>query len=195
MLHNKYHSNFAQFVSFMYGIEYPRNGDSHVFTQERLLQITNFDMVLCFNFKAYHNADPFPNNQPIYCQSSTWEYMKKALSSCLPHQNMPWEDITQRGNPTRLTAVHHMIQKVKVHKVQGAGVKSNACRTVKWEEFLNVLIAVREIYSQRKEHSMLMVLSVLMLQWQLIARIDDIMQLRTCKVFFNVRNSFTLHIK
>ena len=92
-------------------------------------------------------------------------------------------------------AVHHMIQKVKVHEVRGTGVQSNARRAVEWEEFVNVLVAVREIYSESKAHSMLMTLSVLTLQWQLIGRIDDIMQLRTSTVLFNVRDSFTLHIK
>jgi len=73
----------------------------------------------------------------------------------------------------------------------------NARRAVEWEEFVNVLVAVREIYLESKEFSMLMVLSVLvlMLQWQLIGRIDDIMQLQTSTVLFNVRDSFTLHIK
>ena len=90
-----------------------------------------------------------------------------------------------------------MIQKVKVHEVQGTGVKLNACRAVEWGEFVNVLVMVREIYSESKEYSMLMALSVLvlMLQWQLIGCIDDIMQLQISTVLFNVRDSFTLHIK
>ena len=90
-----------------------------------------------------------------------------------------------------------MIQKVKAKGPRGLrdGVKSNACRAVEWEEFVNVLVAVREIYSQIKEYSMLMALSVLMLQWQLIGHINDIIQLRTSTVLFNVRNLFTLHIK
>ena len=195
MVHNDYYTEIAQFMSFMDGIEYPRNDNSHVFPQERLLEITDLDVVSYFNFKAYHNANPSPSDQPIYCRSSTLEYKKKAISSFLPRQNMPWDNITQKGNPTRLRAVHHMIQKVKVHEVRGTGVQSNARRAVEWEEFVNVLVAVREIYSESKEYSMLMALSVVMLQWQLIGRIDDIMQLRTSTVLFNVRDSFTLHIK
>jgi hypothetical protein len=195
MVCNNYYSEIAQFMSFMDGIEYTRNDNSHVFPQERLLEITDLDVVSYFNFKAYHNANPSPSNQPIYCRSSTLEYKKKAISSFLPRQNMPWDDITQKGNPTRSKAVHHMIQKVKVHEVRGTGVKSNARRAVEWEEFVNVLVVVREIYSESKEYSMLMVPSVLMLQWQLIGRIDDIMQLQTSTVLFNVRDSFTLHIK
>ena len=195
MVRNNYYSEIAQFMSFMDGIEYPRNDNSHVFPQERLLEITDIDVVSYFNFKAYHNANPSPSDQPIYCRSSTLEYKKKAISSFLPRQNMPWDDITQKGNPTRSKAVHHMIQKVKVHEVRGTGVKLNSHRAVDREEFVNVLVAVREIYSQSKEYSMLIALSVLTLQWQLIGRIDDIMQLRTSTVLFNVRDSFTLHIK
>ena len=117
MVRNDYYTEIAQFMSFMDGIEYPRNDNSHVFPQERLLEITDLDVVSYFNFKAYHNTNPSPSDQPIYCRSSTLEYKKKAISSFLPRQNMPWDDITQKGNPTRSRAVHHMIQKVKVHEV------------------------------------------------------------------------------
>ena len=158
---NDYYTEIAQFMSFLDGIEYPRNDNSHVFPQERLLEITDLDVVSYFNFKAYHNANPSPSDQPIYCRSSTLEYKKKAISSFLPRQNMPWDDITQTGNPTRSRAVHHMIQKVKVHEVRGTGVQSNARRAVEWEEFVNILIAVREIYSESsKAHSMLMAVCV-----------------------------------
>jgi hypothetical protein len=195
MVRNDYYTEIAQFMSFMDGIEYPRNDNSHVFPQERLLlEITDLDVVSYFNFKACHNTNPSPSDQPIYCRSSTLEYKKKAISSFLPRQNMPWDDITQKGNPTRSRAVHHMIQKVKVHEVRGMGVQSNARRAVEWEEFVNVLVVVRKIYSESKKYSMLMALSVLTLQWQLIGHIDDIMQLRTSTVLFNVRDSFTLHI-
>ena len=164
MVRNDYYTEIAQFMSFLDGIEYPRNDNSHIFPQEQLLKITHLDVVSYFNFKAYHNTNPSPSDQPIYCRSSTLEYKKKAISSFLPRQNMPWDDITQKGNPTRSRVVHHMIQKVKVHEVRGTGVKLNACCAVEWEEFVNVLVAVREIYSESKEYSMLIALSVLTLQ-------------------------------
>ena len=56
MVRNDYYTEIAQFMSFMDGIEYPRNDNSHVFPQERLLEITDLDVVSYFNFKAYHNA-------------------------------------------------------------------------------------------------------------------------------------------
>ncbi len=117
MVCNRYYSDFAQFMSFMVGIESPRNDNSHVFPQERLLKITDLDVVLYFNFKAYHNANPSPSDQPIYSRSSSLEYKTKAISSFLPRQNMPWDNITQKGNPIRSRVVQHMIQKVKIHEV------------------------------------------------------------------------------
>ena len=93
-----------------------------------------------------------------------------------------------------MRALDH-VARIGLHEVRGTGVQSNARRAVEWEEFVNVLVVVSEIYLESKEYSMLMALSVLTLQWQLIGRIDDIMQLRTSTVLFNVRDSFTLHIK
>lgn len=103
----RYCSELAQFMPFMVGTEYPRDDDSLVLPQERLLEITDIDAVA--NFKAYHNdnANPSPDNQPIYCCSSTLEFKKKALMHPPPCQNMPLDDVAQRGNPTRSAAVHH----------------------------------------------------------------------------------------
>jgi hypothetical protein len=42
---------------------------------------------------------------------------------------------------------------------------------------------------------MLLILAVLMLQWQIIGRIDDVMQLATSTILKNARYPFTLHIK
>ena len=60
MVRNDYYTKIAQFMSFMDGIEYPRNDNLHVYPQERLLEITDHDVVSYFNFKAYHNANPSP---------------------------------------------------------------------------------------------------------------------------------------
>ena len=49
MVCNNYYSEIAQFMSFMDGIEYPRNDNSHVSPQERLLEITDLDVVSYFN--------------------------------------------------------------------------------------------------------------------------------------------------
>jgi hypothetical protein len=69
MVHNIYYSEIAQFMSFMDGIEYPRNDNSHVFPQERLLEITDLDVVSYFNFKAYYNANPSSPSKPTHLLS------------------------------------------------------------------------------------------------------------------------------
>jgi hypothetical protein len=66
MVRNNYYSEIAQFMSFMDGIEYPRNDNSHVFPQERLLKITDLDVVSYLNFKAYQQREPLLSQRPTH---------------------------------------------------------------------------------------------------------------------------------
>ena len=93
-------------------------------------------------------------------------------------------------------AVNKVIDLVKRHEVKGTEKPSNAHRAVGWDEFLNVLTATREFFTSRhRENSMIMLLTVLTIQWQLIARIDDMMRLQTSTILFNSDNPFTIYIK
>ena len=85
---------------------------------------------------------------------------------------------------------------MKKHETRGTGKPSNARRAVEWDEFLNVLVAAREYFSSRhREDSMIILLTVLTVQWQFIARIDDMMRLKTSTVLFNPDHPFTLYLR
>jgi hypothetical protein len=58
----------------------------------------------------------------------------------MPRQNMLWDDLALRGNLSKSSAVNNVLSKVKKHEVWGTGVPTNACRTVAWQEYLNVLL-------------------------------------------------------
>ena len=191
---NGYLSSLVQFMSFLDGVTYTVHDE---FTQDRLLEITDVDVVRYFTFKAYGlHEPPGADDYPTRCRANTLAFHKKALSWFMPRANMVWDDVSGRGNPTKSSAVNKFISKVKKHEVRGTGVASQARRAVEWEEFINVLIATREVFSTPgKERAMIFLLAVLSFQWQLIARIDDIMQLATSTILFNYRDPFTLHIK
>ena len=73
-----------------------------------------------FNFKAYGTPEPEENDFPKLCRSSTLLYQKKAISYFMPRQNMQWDDVAHRGNPTKSTAVNKVIVvEVEKHKVGG----------------------------------------------------------------------------
>lgn len=179
-----YKSTLYQLMSFLDGIMYSLSDDTVNFSQERLVAITADDIVRYFNFKAYGTPEPGVNDCPKLCRSSTLYYHKKALSYFMPIQNQQWDDLAHRGNPTKSSAVNKLIAGVKKHEVRGTGVATNAHRAVEWQEYLNVLIATRVIFSN-KPAAMIRLLAILTLQWQFIARIDDCMRLATTTVLYN----------
>jgi len=188
-------------MSFIDGITYTIDKDDDgnpiiPFTQARLLEITDQDIASYLNNKAFGTATPTVNDYPIYCRSDTLFYHKKALSMFMPRQYMTWDDVTKIGNPTKSRAANKVIEVVKKHEVQGTGKPSNARRAVEWDEFKNVLAATREFYSSRhREEVMILLLTILTIQWQFIGRIDDMMRLATSTVLFNSDHPFTLYIK
>ena len=129
-------------MSFLDGVTYTVDDE---FTQDRLLEITDADVVRYFNFKAYGVQEPGEDDYPTLCRSNTLFYHKKAVSYFMPRANMAWDDVSERGNPTRSSAVNKLISKIKKHEVRGTGVKSQARRAVEWEEFINVKL-LRERY-------------------------------------------------
>ena len=160
------------------------------------MRITDEDVANYLRFMAFGTASPAFDACPIYCRSSTLHYHKKAISQFMPRRSMKWDDVSKIGNPTMSEAANKVIDLVKRHEVKGTGKASNARRAVEWAEFLNVLTAAREFFTSRqRESSMILLLTVLTIQWQLIARIDDMMRLKTSTILFNSDNPFTIYIK
>jgi hypothetical protein len=180
-------------MSFLDSVTYTVEDE---FISDRLLEITDADVVRYFNFKAYGVIEPGEDDYSTHCHSNTLFFHKKALSWFMPRANMVWDDVSGRGNPMKSSAVNKLISKVKKHEVRGTGVASQARQAVEWEEFLNLLIATKEVFSTPdKVSAMMFLLAVLTLQWQLIARINNIMQLAASTLHFNYREPFALHIK
>ena len=190
-----YKSALYQFMSFLDGTTYSPTDDTVNFSAERLASITADDVVHYFNFKAYGTPEPGANDFPKLCRSSTLFYQKKAISYFMPRQNMQWDDVAHRGNPTKSTAVNKVIVEIKKHEVRGTGVPTSARRAVEWQEYIDVLTATRRIFSSGNPDAMIRLLAILTLQWHFIARIDDCMQLATTTVLYNYSAPFTLYIK
>ena len=188
-----YKASLFQFMSFLDGTTYSPTDDI-AFTTERLASITADDVVRYFNFKAYRTPEPGPDDHPKYCRSSTLLYQKKAISYFMPRQNMQWDDLAQRGNPTKSSGVNKVIVEIKQHEVRGTGVPTSARRAVEWQEYIDVLTATRQVFSNRPA-TMVRLLALLTLQWHFVARLDDCMRLALTTVLFNYSATYTLYIK
>ena len=189
-----YTSALYHFMSFLDGITYSPDDTTVNFSADRLASITADDVVRYLNFKAYGTPEPGENDFPKLLRSSTILFQKKAISYFMPRQNMQWDDLAHRGNPTKSTAVNKVIAEIKKHEVRGTGVPTSARRAVEWMEYIDFLTATRHVFSSKPD-VMIRLLAILTLQWHFIARIDDCMQLATTTVLYNYSAPFTLYIK
>ena len=82
-----------------------------------------------------------------------------------------WDEVRGEGNPTRSLAVKNLIKRVKKHKVRHTGSDSQARRPVTYEEMLLLLNLTTAVLTDRLK--VLCFRAMLCLQWQLIARVDD----------------------
>ena len=161
------------------------------FTQEELLSITAEDVRNYFSLKAFGRERPDDDSRPIYARSNTLYFMKKAISNYIPRKSMAWDPIRNEGNPTRSDLVNDLIKKVKRFEVRQEGVQSSARRPLEYKEYLNILKILRNESGWKKQRAM----STLTLQWQLIARIDDLMKLKYRDLGAHIQHDFALTCK
>lgn len=186
----KYKPYLVHFLSFLDGKQYKISDDFNV---DRLLQITDKDVVRYFNFISYGVAEPTAKDRPTKMRSTSLLYAKKSISYFMPRPGPQWDIINGTGNPTKAQSVNKMIELVKTYEVRGEGVPSQARRAIEYREFLLLLVLVRKIYSGR---SLLpAILGVLCVQWQLIGRIDDVMQLGKSTLSHDLRFSDVLLVQ
>ena len=88
-------------MSFIDGVHYD---SSSSFSRYQLVLITADQVASYLNKKAYGTPSPGPNDRPRSMRASSLAFHKKAISQFMPLRNMPWDDIHQRGNPTRSSA-------------------------------------------------------------------------------------------
>jgi hypothetical protein len=156
------------------------------FTQEELVAITPADLARYFNMLAFGVEDPSADDRPTKCRANTLQFLKKSLSSFMPRR-MQWDPIEKKGNPTRSEEVNKIIQRVKKYEVRHQGAESNAVRAIEFVELLSLLEIFREDTTKGP-----MLCCVIALQWQLIARIDDMMKLNFNNLSNNVQYNFTI---
>ena len=188
MLHNKrYKATLSRFMSFKDKRHYDWTTS---FSVEQLLAVTPDDVCDWMNTRAYGAAVPTEDMKPIFTRSTTLEFAKKAISCFMPRRNALWDPIRQEGNPTRSDPVNRLIKTIKRFEVRKEGVPSKAGRHIEYEEFLPLISLIHS--NESMQSSQYLLLSVLPMQWHLIARIDDMMKLKFENIHFNHQYPGTL---
>ena len=163
---------------------------------EVLLSVTPKLIVEYFNFRAYGIEYPSADARPTMNRSSTLHFYKKAISNYMPNSNSQWDDVLNRGNPTKSKQVNDMIKAVVKHEVRHEGVTSKARRAFDYKEYLQLCKIMKRKAVDRSAASALKWcrLSALMnMQWQLMARMDDMINLKFETVTTNLCFPFAIN--
>ena len=165
-----------------------------------LLSIKPEQIVDYFNMRAYGKTEVLDEDRPVLTRSSTLFFYKKALLSYMYNGNSHWDDVLNRGNPTKSKEVNNMIKKVIKHEVRHQGVSSKARRAFEFKEFLQLAKLMRKKGFKRNvslAESMrwCRLTALLNLQWQLMARMDDMLNLKFETITTNLVFPFSLNVK
>jgi hypothetical protein len=101
------------FMSFRDGIPYT---NTHLFSDDDLLEITPEQLVKYFCFKVYGVAEPTPEMRPRQGQSNTIFFAKKAISYFMPSKLETWSIRSKSGNPTGSVLVNNLVKSIKKWK-------------------------------------------------------------------------------
>ena len=190
---------FLSFLDFDQDVEPPQRPQTYPkdqqFSQERLLQITPKDVERWLGMLAYGKEEPQESDEPKGARVNTIEYAKKAISSFMPHQAHPYNEVTQFGNPTRHPDIQKFIAQMKLHEVRGQGRDSQARRPFTEGETTSVLKALREApeYGNVTRYGLP---AIVCFQIHLLGRYDCATQLQTTKLRAHERYpNFALHTR
>jgi hypothetical protein len=170
-------------MSFLDGCKYDSNT---LFPEERIIEIQPEDIARWMWFKVV--GDPTPNIEALIhavedkvttlrIRSSTLQCMKKGVSAFMPHDS-PWNVLAKYGNPTKSRVVNTVLGVVSKLEASRHGKESCAKRALGMDEFRTLLRMVESKYCLDFE-SCCRTVTMLKLQYHLVARSDDITKFLT----------------
>ena len=112
-------------------------------------------------------------------------------------KNQPWDEVFESGNPTRSTVVNQCIKDVLVQKFEvcAEGVATNARRPLEYKEFILILkqFKLRMVdLSDSEVNKTVFMNSFLSMQWHMIGRVDDMLQLQISHFYADTNFDFSL---
>ncbi len=187
MQDRKYQAQLDHFMRFYrkYDYEIPAK-----YTEEELSAVQDKDVAAYLNLMAFGVENPGHLDRPTLVRSNTLAYLKKAISYYIPRKMMQWDDLKGGGNPTKSRIVNEVIKAVKKFEVRGEGKPSQAVRELQYEEMQQLLTLTKQGTVRAVRN--LKICSLLTLQWQLIARIDDVSHLRFSDIKPNLMHKFAV---
>ena len=160
------------FMSFRDGVLYT---NTHLFSDDALLETTPEQLVKYFCLKVYGVAEPTPEMRPTQGRSNSILFAKKAISYFMPNKLETWSIRAKSGNPTRSVLVNNLVKAIKKMEVRRQGAPSQARRALLAAEYESIIRILRN--STDPTHKYLCP-AFHMFQFNLIARVDDTAHLK-----------------
>lgn len=184
-----YYRYLVEFTSFRDDTLYT---SQTIFTDDHLSTITPHDITRWFCKKVYGNPDPSEDVHPTEGRSSSLEHYKKALSFFLVNKLIPWNNLSNHGNPTKSIEVNELIKKVKKKEVRIQGKISAARRPMEKNEFEQMISLLEESADIRVKY---MVTAAARFQFAMIGRIYDIAHFEKQDLKANPQFDFALQCR
>ena len=135
----------------------------------------------------------------VKLRANTLYYWKKCISHYMLMQNSGWDEVSGKGNPTKSQKVNQFIKDLVKVECHDRGVSSQARRPIEYKEFLQLLQLARKRgfsqefgLSRRGQLKWAQIICFLSLQWQLIARMDDMLHVKFTNLCSNSLFPFCL---
>ena len=152
-----------------------------------------------FNNEVYGTEDPPDDAKPLI-RSTSIEFWKKALSYFMINRIIPWNEISNVGNPTRSTELNDLIKKIKTSEVRKLGISSKARRALTHPEYVDTHGTLKKHKRTREGASTNAIwnygcVASLNFQFHLIARIDDTMHVKMDNIRQSTSFSYLLQTR
>ena len=95
---------------------------------------------------------------------------KRDVSHFMPNRNMPWDEVTGRGNPTKSSLTARLIKNMKRMQTQCHGIESQARTPMNPQEFESLIQA---IWDANDVEMSLCAAAIFPLQFSMIGQVDD----------------------
>ena len=146
-------------------------GATQVFTHAELEVVTPKKILEYLLIKVYENPAANPDiDPPKFYRTNTIKAWKKAWSYYMLNKNIPWNEISRTGNPTRCIQITQLIKSMKKMEVARRGVSSKARRAFVAQEYEQII----ELSSKFQNKEMATLLPAYnCFQYNTIGRVDD----------------------
>lgn len=186
-----YQPYIVELMEFFHGgVDYPAD---KTFTREELLELEPMIIKRWLANKAYGDPEYNLDNQgdcPIHVRSNTLEFAKKAVSFFMPNRTPAWVDGV--GNPTKSKLINNLLKEVKALESRQEAVMDKSMRPLTEAEFRRTL---QLFHAQKDWRTKFKFTTMLVMQYHLMARMDDVAHLETSHLQSHTNFDFCLQTR